>query len=87
MDVSTNREGKITKPPPTQAEQLIRPTLEAQRRIVAPEHPDTLLSQTNLAAPLQGAGQLDEAERLARDALAIERRSLGDENSLTLEQM
>lgn len=68
-------EGRFTK-----SEKLFRKTIEIQRRVLGPEHPDTLLSMSNLVSTLEGENDYGEAERLSRDALQIQRRVLGPEH-------
>ena len=53
---------------------ILRDTLPRVRRICGPEHPNTLHLQHCLARVLTEAGQLDEAETLARQTLEIRRR-------------
>jgi tetratricopeptide (TPR) repeat protein len=64
-----------------------RETLDIRRRVLGPEHPDTLKSMTNLGGLLTAEGQLPEAEKLNREAFNISRRVLGPENPDTLRAM
>ena len=52
-----------------EAEPLYRLTLESHKRILGPEHPDTLSSLKNLADLLFSKGNYVEAELLLREAL------------------
>ena len=58
-----------------------------RRRVLGPEHPDTLASSNNLALLVQQRGRLDEAESLLRQCLEIKRRVLGSEHTETLTTM
>ena len=60
-----------------EAEPLYRATLDAWRRTLGPEHPQTLTSQHNLANLLRARGSLAEAEPLFRQSLEGRRRTLG----------
>jgi eukaryotic-like serine/threonine-protein kinase len=71
--------------PQTQA--LLSPAVEAQRRTLGPENPDTLRSASLLGAALSRQGHYTEAEKLLREALAIQRRVLGREHPDILRSM
>ena len=72
-----------------EAEKLYREVLEIQRRVPGTEHPDTLFTMTDLAWALYTDAQAGEstdptakakageAEKLAREALTIQKRVLG----------
>ena len=45
-----------------EAEPLLRQVMDALRRVLGPEHPDTLASMSGLALVLQARGKLAEAE-------------------------
>ncbi|MBO4271236.1 tetratricopeptide repeat protein [Microbispora triticiradicis] len=47
-----------------EAEAENRVVLEAQRRVLGEEHPDTLITRGNLAIVLHGLGRPGEAEAL-----------------------
>ena len=51
-----------------EAEPLRRRGLEAQERLLGPEHPETLVALFNLASVLQLLGRLSEALYLRRAA-------------------
>ena len=67
-----------------EAEKLQRETLDIRRRVLGPEHPDTLASVHNLAIVLYDEGRYTEAERLDRETLDIRRGVLGPEHPDTL---
>lgn len=67
-----------------QAEALYREAMETQRRVLGPEHPDTLLSMGNLAATYGKEGKDAQAEALFAQTLEISRRVLGPEHTMTL---
>jgi eukaryotic-like serine/threonine-protein kinase len=62
---------------------LQRETLLIQRRVLGPEHPDTLNSMSRLAGIYSWQGRNAEAEKLERQALDIERRVFGPDNPKT----
>jgi non-specific serine/threonine protein kinase/serine/threonine-protein kinase len=63
-----------------QAQALIEQSVEIQRRILGPEHPDTLRSEDALAATLGDEGKYAESEKLARETRDALRRVLGPEH-------
>ena len=77
-----NGRGKLNE-----AEPLIRQVLEARRRALGAEHPDTLQAMSGLALVLNGRGKLNEAEPLIRQVLEARRRALGAEHPDTLQAM
>jgi tetratricopeptide (TPR) repeat protein len=60
-----------------EAEPQARTVLEARRRTLGPEHPDTLESMELLAIALRHLGRAGEAESLQRQELAAKERVLG----------
>jgi hypothetical protein len=56
------------------AASIQRMVLEAQRRLLGPEHPNTLLSAGNLGSSLALLGACDEAEQLLQSVLASYKR-------------
>ncbi len=62
-----------------QAEALYSQTLEIQRRVLGPEHPDTLLSMGNLADTCAKEGKYAQAEALFSQTTELSRRVLGPE--------
>jgi serine/threonine protein kinase len=71
----------------TRAQPLIEQAVEIQRRVLGPEHPDTLSSLNLLASDLRREGHYAEAEKLNRETLEIRRRVLGPEHPDTLVSM
>src|SRR5262245_30068044 len=70
-----------------EAEALHREALEIRRRVLGPEHPDTLTSMNNLALSYSGQGRYKEAEVMYQEALEIRKRVLGPEHLDTLWSM
>ena len=68
----------------SRAQALIERALEIQRRVLGPEHPDTLRSMRILASVLEDEGHHEEAEKMKRQTLEIDRRVLGPDNDETL---
>ncbi len=62
-------------------------TLELRRRVLGPEHPDTLTSMSNLAVLYRVHGQYERSETLQTQALEVRRRVLGPEHPDTLTSM
>ena len=67
-----------------EAEKLQRETLDVRRRVLEPEHPETLDSMSRLASILYDEARYAEAEKLGREALDIQRRVLGPDHPDTL---
>jgi hypothetical protein len=61
--------------------------LEARRRVLGAEHPDTLTAMNNLALTLKSQGDLAGARTLEETALEASRRVLGAEHPDTLTSM
>jgi Tetratricopeptide repeat len=57
-----------------EAEKLDRETLDIRRRVLGPEHPDTLASISNLAADLRNEHHHPEAQKLFRETFDSRRR-------------
>lgn len=53
-------------------------------RVFGPEHRATLTLRSNEAVALEAIGELDEAERIAREVLETQRRAFGDAHDDTL---
>jgi tetratricopeptide (TPR) repeat protein len=68
-----------------QSEALYSQTLEIKRRMLGPEHPDTLLSMNNLADVYSSQGKYAQAETLFSKTIKMSRRVLGSEHPLTLD--
>jgi hypothetical protein len=60
-------------------------TLRTQRRVLGPDHPETLASSIFYARSLICAGTLGEADLLLRDVLCAFRRIHGDAHADTLQ--
>jgi hypothetical protein len=69
------------------AQPLVEQALGIQRRVLGPEHRDTLSSMRLQATILRLGQRYDESERLIRETLATERRVLGAEDPETLNSM
>jgi eukaryotic-like serine/threonine-protein kinase len=67
-----------------QAEALSRQALEIQRRVVGPDHPDTLYSMNNLADVYYQQSKSSQAEALYGQILAERRHALGSEHPDTM---
>jgi hypothetical protein len=67
-----------------EAEEMLREVLGVKRRVLGPEHPDTLEAMHNLGCPLSGQGKHAEAEQMFREVLGVRRRVLGVEHPHTL---
>jgi hypothetical protein len=61
----------------------MRALLDASRRVLGEDHPDTLTSRSTLAVMLIGLGQLEEAETESRAVLERLHRVLGEEHPVT----
>jgi tetratricopeptide (TPR) repeat protein len=61
--------------------------VEAQKRTIGHEHPDTLSSMNNLANSLNSQGRYQEAANLCEEVLAVQKRTLGHEHPDTLGSM
>src|SRR5262249_2689691 len=62
---------------PRQACRLHEQTLGLRKRVLGPDHPDTLRSMSNLGELLTREGKLARARRLVEDAAGLQRRTLG----------
>ena len=71
----------------TMAEEMLRRALEGRKKALGKEHPDTLISMSNLASVLIEQGQYKEAEKSNRQALALRETVLGKEHPETLISM
>jgi tetratricopeptide (TPR) repeat protein len=70
-----------------QAEPLLKDALETQRRVLGPEHPDTLRSAVETARLWHVTLRDKESEALLVETLAIQRRVLGPEHPDVLRTM
>src|SRR5229473_3260118 len=71
----------------SRAKDLEQQSLEIRRRVLGPEHPDTINSMNNLEVCLIYLGRYPEAEKLGRETLDLRRRVLGPEHPQTLNSM
>lgn len=71
----------------TGSESLLNQTLDAMRRVLGSEHPDTLTCAGELAKLYAVEGNVARAEALAIQILQIRRRVLGPERPDTLDSM
>jgi len=69
------------------AQSLDQRALDIQRRVLGPEHGDTLSTMNNLANVLSAEGHYPEAEKLLRETLDTCRRVLGPEHRQTLQAL
>ena len=69
------------------AHELLERVLEARRRVLGEEHPDTLMSMNNFAATLRAQGDHAGARELLERVLEARRRVLGEEHPDTLMSM
>jgi non-specific serine/threonine protein kinase/serine/threonine-protein kinase len=65
-----------------QAEALLTQTLEIEKRVLGPEHRDTLLSMHNLALVYLKEGKYPQAERLWRQTLDALNRVMGPDSPI-----
>ena len=71
----------------SKAAPLEREAVEIRKRVLGPDHPDTLKSQVNLAILLARTGKFPEAEALDRQTMDASRRVLGPDDPVTLGSM
>jgi non-specific serine/threonine protein kinase/serine/threonine-protein kinase len=70
-----------------QAQGLLERAVETRRRVLGPEHRDTLSSIAGLALLYKRQARYADAERLLRETLPVARRTLGPEHKQTLSVM
>ena len=70
-----------------EAMQLFQQMLEAHKRLLGDEHPNTLKVMRRLAKSFTKLGRYQEAMHLHKQTLELRKRILGDEHSDTLESM
>ena len=70
-----------------EAAQLFEETLDIRKRVLGPEHPDTLESMNGLAVSYWSLGQMKAAAQLFKETLEIRKRALGPEHPDTLQSM
>ena len=66
------------------AKPYLEKSLDVRRRLLGPEHPDTLTSMNEMAGAYFDDGRYPEAEKLARETLDARSRLLGEDNRNTL---
>ncbi len=66
---------------------LLEQALNLQKKILGPEHPDTLDSASSLGRTLRYQGHYPEAEQLLRQTVQAQERVLGPEDPRTLRSM
>ena len=69
------------------AETLFRETLEVHRRVLGPEHPDTLAVIGGMGSVIKQQGRHAESEAIFRKLLEVQRRVSGPEHPETLKSM
>ena len=79
MGLLLEKRGKLAE-----AEPYVREALEARRRILGDEHPDTLSLISGMGLLLRAQGKLSEAEPYSREAFQSACRALGEEHADTL---
>jgi tetratricopeptide (TPR) repeat protein len=67
-----------------EGEELEVKVLEARRRVLGEEHPDTIIAMANLASTYWKQGRSKEAEELDIKVLEVRRRVLGEEHPDTI---
>ena len=70
-----------------EALKLREEVLALSRKVLGPEHPDTLMAMNNLANSYDDAGRRDEALKLREEVLALRRKVIGPEHPDTLVAM
>jgi non-specific serine/threonine protein kinase/serine/threonine-protein kinase len=70
-----------------QAVALYQQSLEIRRRVLGPEHPDTIESMAALVPVLDKVGRGEESDQLNHETYRLARRVLGPENPTTLHAM
>ena len=68
----------------SEAVPMFTDALAVQRRLVGPDHPDTLTMTMNFGLVLKSQGKHTEAETIYREVLTVQRRVLGPEHPSTL---
>jgi non-specific serine/threonine protein kinase/serine/threonine-protein kinase len=66
------------------AEPYLEKSLERRRRLLGPEHPDTLAAMHALADVYNDQGKYTQAEKLTEETLDLRRRVLGEDHRDTL---
>lgn len=66
------------------AEAYLQKAIEGQKGLLTSDHPDTLISMTDLASTYESQGRWTEAEALTMQVYNTKKRVLGEGHSLTL---
>ncbi len=84
----TGRYGETGQPEdtfgPHETRELEEDTLARRRRVLGPDHPDTLWSASSLATSLRALGETGAARDLDADTFSRSRRVLGEDHPSTL---
>jgi len=67
-----------------EAELVQRDAIDREKRVLGPEHPDTLNGMMNLGVIMRRMGRYAEAEKIYRETLEVHSRVLGPEHPDTL---
>ena len=70
-----------------QAHSLLAQAVDIRRRVLGPEHPDTLRTMASLGVNSFDQGRYAEAEKTLRETLDVRRRVLGPDHPDTLQSM
>ncbi|KAF2190316.1 HET-domain-containing protein [Zopfia rhizophila CBS 207.26] len=70
-----------------EAQRAFVQVMETRKRVLGPEHPDTLISMGNLASTYRNQGRWKEAEELNVQVMETFKRVLGEEHPDTLTSM
>jgi non-specific serine/threonine protein kinase/serine/threonine-protein kinase len=71
----------------SRAESLLSRSLQIRRKVLGPQHPDTLASMNDLGEAIRWEGRYAEAEKLVREALSGREQVLGPDHPATLASM
>jgi non-specific serine/threonine protein kinase/serine/threonine-protein kinase len=71
----------------SRAETLLTRAVDIRRRILGPDHPDTLDSMSRLSEIFYFEGRYPDAEKLQRETLAAQQRVLGSNDARTVRSM
>jgi tetratricopeptide (TPR) repeat protein len=66
------------------AGEIYQQALELSKKVLGPEHQNTLMSMNNLAAVLRRQGKYEAAEEIDRRALELSKKILGPEHPDTV---
>jgi eukaryotic-like serine/threonine-protein kinase len=80
-------DGKGKEAREKESEGLQREVLAIRRRVLGPEHADTIASMVNLGSTLDTENRFSEAEKLQVETVEIQKRVYGPDNPATLGSM